>query len=167
MSDLSQVWKRLRTYMRDSWLPENSHQAQMANKVLLTLRKDVKKQKQIDESSDKNLQRQLIDEKLHTIIQEWAQVDNKLNWLISNTDFHTEIYNLLGEESLKVEILQALMGKLINSPQFLPIQLFQRLENFYSRWCQGEFIDAPANENFPQKNSYKFNPVILTWDYVK
>jgi uncharacterized protein YjbI with pentapeptide repeats len=151
MSDLSQAWKRLRTYMQDSWLPENSNQERVTSQVFLILRKNVKKQKQIYKPLDKNLQELVIDEKLHSTLEEWAQVDSKLNWLIGNTDFHTEIYNLLGEESLKVEIIQALMEKLIKSPQFRPVQLFQRLENFYSRWCQGEFIDAPPHQNLPQK----------------
>jgi hypothetical protein len=30
------------------------------------------------------------------------------------------------------------------------VQLFKRLENFYLRWCDGEFIDA-LQDNYPQK----------------
>jgi len=34
--------------------------------------------------------------------------------------------------------------------EFRPVQLFKRLENFYLRWCDGEFIDA-LQDNYPQK----------------
>jgi len=67
-----------------------------------------------------------------------------------------EIYDLLGYGPLTEEIVEYLMG-LLTTPgvageenQFRPVELFQRLENFYLRWCEGEFIDAPP-ENLPQK----------------
>jgi hypothetical protein len=53
-------------------------------------------------------------------------------------------------------IVEYLMG-LLTTPAvageeslFRPVELFERLENFYLRWCEGEFIDAPP-ENLPQK----------------
>ncbi|TAG33091.1 MAG: pentapeptide repeat-containing protein, partial [Oscillatoriales cyanobacterium] len=33
---------------------------------------------------------------------------------------------------------------------FRPVELFERLEDFYLRWCEGEFSDAPP-ESLPQK----------------
>jgi hypothetical protein len=61
-----------------------------------------------------------------------------------------EIYDLLGYGGLTVEIMQNLLVLLNASLEFQPITAFQRLENFYLRWCDGEFIDA-FQENFPQR----------------
>lgn len=36
------------------------------------------------------------------------------------------------------------------------VQLFKRLENFYQRWCQGEFIDT-HEQNLPQKKSLQLH----------
>jgi hypothetical protein len=67
-----------------------------------------------------------------------------------------EIYDLLGYGPLTEEIVEYLMGLLTNpvapgeENQFRPVELFQRLENFYQRWCEGEFIDM-LPESLPQK----------------
>lgn len=42
------------------------------------------------------------------------------------------------------------MGLLTASDEFRPVQLFNRLENFYLHWCEGEFIDV-LQDNHPQK----------------
>jgi hypothetical protein len=71
-----------------------------------------------------------------------------------------EIYDLLGYGGLTPEIVEYLMG-LLTPPaplgkggaregEFRPVELFKRLENFYLRWCDGEFIDA-LQDNYPQK----------------
>jgi hypothetical protein len=71
-----------------------------------------------------------------------------------------EIYDLLGYGGLTPEIVEYLMGLLTppaplakggaRESEFRPVQLFKRLENFYLRWCDGEFIDA-LQDNYPQK----------------
>jgi Pentapeptide repeats (8 copies) len=51
---------------------------------------------------------------------------------------------------LSVEIVDYLMALLVRSPEFKPGELFERLQEFYDCWCEGEFIDAPP-ENLPQR----------------
>jgi uncharacterized protein YjbI with pentapeptide repeats len=73
---------------------------------------------------------------------------------------HWEIYDLLGYGGLTPEIVEYLIALLTTPPilnnegaregEFRPMQLFQRLEDFYLRWCEGEFIDT-AEEPLPQK----------------
>ncbi len=53
-----------------------------------------------------------------------------------------EIYDLLGYGGLTHEIMDYLWGLLADSKEFRPVALFTRLEDFYLRWCDGEFIDA-------------------------
>ena len=99
----------------------------------------------------------LCAERLKESLEEWTEPGKKgrgFNTQDSQMDW--EIYDLLGYGPLTEEIVEYLMG-LLTTPavageasQFRPVELFQRLENFYLRWCEGEFIDAPP-ENLPQK----------------
>jgi len=57
------------------------------------------------------------------------------------------IYDLLGYGALTPEIVEYLMGLLTASNDFSPVQLFDRLSDFYFRWSEGEFIDADVPEN--------------------
>ena len=63
-----------------------------------------------------------------------------------------EIYDLLGYGQLTLEIVEFIIGLLELSPEFSPVELFQRLEDFYLRWCDGFFIDA-IEESLPQKKA--------------
>ncbi|MGK7897625.1 MAG: hypothetical protein AB4372_29425 [Xenococcus sp. (in: cyanobacteria)] len=38
--------------------------------------------------------------------------------------------------------MEYLWGLLATSKEFRSVDLFNRLEDFYERWCDGEFIDA-------------------------
>jgi len=99
----------------------------------------------------------LCAERLKESLEEWTEPGKKgrgFNTQDSQMDW--EIYDLLGYGALTGEIVEYLMG-LLTTPagageesQFRPVELFQRLEGFYLRWCEGEFIDAPP-ENLPQK----------------
>jgi uncharacterized protein YjbI with pentapeptide repeats len=99
----------------------------------------------------------LCAERLKESLEEWTEPGKKgrgFNTQDSQMDW--EIYDLLGYGALTEEIVEYLMG-LLTTPagageesQFRPVELFQRLEGFYLRWCEGEFIDAPP-ENLPQK----------------
>jgi uncharacterized protein YjbI with pentapeptide repeats len=99
----------------------------------------------------------LCAERLKESLEEWTEPGKKgrgFNTQDSQMDW--EIYDLLGYGGLTGEIVEYLMG-LLTTPavageesQFRPVKLFQRLEGFYVRWCEGEFIDAPP-ENLPQK----------------
>ncbi|WP_225895682.1 pentapeptide repeat-containing protein [Dendronalium phyllosphericum] len=64
---------------------------------------------------------------------------------------HQEIYNLLGNGALTSQLVEQVMNLLRQDKTFRPVELFQRLEDFYTRWCRGEFIDAAPKDNLPQK----------------
>ena len=65
---------------------------------------------------------------------------------VSTEVMDRQIYDLLGYGGLTPEIIEylmALLGKsLEKSDELDPVHLFQRLEDFYRRWCDGEFMDA-------------------------
>jgi uncharacterized protein YjbI with pentapeptide repeats len=99
----------------------------------------------------------LCAERLKQSLEEWTEPGKKgrgFNTQDSQMDW--EIYDLLGYGPLTEEIVEYLMG-LLTTPasageenQFRPVDLFQRLEYFYQRWCEGEFIDM-LPESLPQK----------------
>ena len=99
----------------------------------------------------------LCAERLKESLEEWTELRNKskrFNTQESQMDW--EIYDLLGYGALTAEIVEYLMG-LLTTPAvagekslFRPVELFQRLEGFYWRWCEGEFIDM-LPESWPQK----------------
>jgi hypothetical protein len=72
---------------------------------------------------------------------------------VSPAEMDRQIYDLLGYGNLTPEIVEYLMGLLAKSSEFQDVErlcrLFQRLEQFYFRWCDGEFIDAD-DVNLPQ-----------------
>ncbi len=64
-------------------------------------------------------------------------------WTVSDSNsFEEEVYDLLGYGGLTPEIVEYLWGLLTKSDEFRPEKLFQRLSDFYWRWCDGEFIDS-------------------------
>jgi hypothetical protein len=60
-----------------------------------------------------------------------------------------QIYDLLGYGNLTPEIVGYLRGLWAKNSELDLVHLFERLQDFYLRWCDGEFIDAPP-ENLPQ-----------------
>ncbi|MEG5163975.1 pentapeptide repeat-containing protein [Microcoleus sp. AT3-A2] len=99
----------------------------------------------------------LCAERLKESLEEWTEPGKKRReFNTQDSQMEWEIYDLLGYRPLTEEIVGYLMG-LLTTPAvageeslFRPVELFQRLEDFYLRWCEGEFIDAPP-ENLPQK----------------
>ena len=99
----------------------------------------------------------LCAERLKKSLEEWTKPGNKgIEFNTQNSDMDWEIYDLLGYGPLTEEIVEYLMG-LLTTPAvagkeslFRRVKLFKRLEDFYLRWCDGKFIDAPP-ENLPQK----------------
>jgi uncharacterized protein YjbI with pentapeptide repeats len=99
----------------------------------------------------------LCAERLKESLEEWTEPGKKgTGFNTQNSQMDWEIYDLLGYGPLTEEIVEYLMG-LLTTPAlagkeslFRPVELFQRLENFYLRWCQGDFIDMPP-ESLPQK----------------
>ncbi len=94
----------------------------------------------------------LCAKRLQESLEEWVLVDQRSRrrgFLISTEQLGEEIYDLLGYGGLTPEIVTYLMALLKGSDKFQPIELFQRLEEFYLDWCQGEFINAYP-KNLPQ-----------------
>jgi len=99
----------------------------------------------------------LCAERLKESLKEWTKPGKKgRGFNTQDDDMAWEIYDLLGYGPLTEEIVEYLMG-LLTTPaapgeenQFRPVELFQRLEIFYQRWCEGEFIDM-LPESLPQK----------------
>ncbi|MCY7382427.1 MAG: pentapeptide repeat-containing protein [Microcoleus sp. CAN_BIN18] len=99
----------------------------------------------------------LCAERLKESLEEWTEPGKKrTKFSTQDSQMDWEIYDLLGYGGLTGEIVEYLMG-LLTTPavtgeenQFRPVELFQRLEDFYQRWCEGEFIDM-LPESLPQK----------------
>ncbi len=103
------------------------------------------------EFAHKSFSEFLFAQRLKESLEEWTVPGRKIEeFLFKNAQMHWEIYDLLGYGGLTPEIVEYLMGLLTASDEFRPVQLFKRLENFYLRWCDGEFIDA-LPETLPQK----------------
>jgi uncharacterized protein YjbI with pentapeptide repeats len=114
------------------------------------------------EFAHKSFSEFLFAQRLKESLEEWTEPGRKgEEFLVKNAQMHWEIYDLLGYGGLTPEIVAYLMGLLTTPPtplgkwgaredEFRPVQLFKRLENFYLRWCDGEFIDA-LQDNSPQK----------------
>ncbi|GAB4332096.1 MAG: hypothetical protein OHK0047_20020 [Leptolyngbyaceae cyanobacterium] len=87
----------------------------------------------------------LFAERLLEALEGWAKPGMRRHekFLIEDTKLHRELYDLLGYGGLTPEIVNFLTPRLVKqlSDESL-ITLFQRLNDFYDRWCEGEFIDA-------------------------
>ncbi len=93
----------------------------------------------------------LCADRLKESILDWTERSRRRKkFNIQEEQLHWEIYDLLGYGALTPEIVEYLMGLLTASEYFCPVELFERLKDFYFRWCEGEFIDAPP-ENLPQE----------------
>ncbi len=99
----------------------------------------------------------LCAERLKESLEDWTEPGKKrIKFNTQDSQMDWEIYDLLGYGALTAEIVEYLMG-LLTTPAvvgeespFRPVELFQRLEDFYLRWCKGEFIDM-LPESLPQK----------------
>jgi len=102
----------------------------------------------------------LCAERLKESLENWTEPGRKgKGFNLPEEQLHWEIYDLLGYGGLTPEIVEYLMGLLRTTPkgakksEFRPVELFQRLEDFYLRWCEGEFIDDLAGEMLAQKKT--------------
>ncbi len=76
-----------------------------------------------------------------------------------------EIYDLLGYGNLTREIVDYLFGLLGENQGFEPEELFTTLEDFYHKWCEGEYIDVfpeEGKENYPlwKMGKLRQNPIL-------
>lgn len=103
----------------------------------------------------------LFAERLKEAIEDWSKPGDKRRseFYVSDKDLHWEIYDLLGYGGLTPEIVEYLMGLLDRDQQVDWIRLFKRLEDFYIRWCEGEFIDADP-PTLPQQKMLSFRALL-------
>jgi Pentapeptide repeats (8 copies)/NACHT domain len=69
---------------------------------------------------------------------------------IKHNDLEWQIYDLLGSSCLTPDIVNYLREILAASNDWQPLRLFERLNQFWEDWCEGEFIDR-TEDNLPQK----------------
>jgi uncharacterized protein YjbI with pentapeptide repeats len=161
---LSQIWKLLRNYVRGSRLKEMPKTTSLEAKVAVPLGKIIKELDKSVKFAPDNLQDYVWFQKLQKSLEEWTISGNSLTLKpdtlpyenspggdLGDRQRYEEIYDLLGSGALKLEIVEQLMEFLAASKKNCLEMLFQRLEDFYHRWCQGEFIDAAPEYNLPQK----------------
>jgi len=75
--------------------------------------------------------------KLAATVKDWTELGSGNQGVMDE-----QIYDLLGYGGLTPEIVGYLMDLLKTSGEFKSSQLSPRLQDFYTRWCQGEFIDS-------------------------
>ncbi|MBD1853175.1 pentapeptide repeat-containing protein [Cyanobacteria bacterium FACHB-502] len=104
----------------------------------------------------------LCAERLKEALEDWTRPGVKRQeFYISTEKLHWEIYDLLGQPVLTYEIVEYLRVLLFDSPAFQPVTLFERLHDFYERWCEGEFIDAPPAKNLPQEKLGQLKALLI------
>jgi uncharacterized protein YjbI with pentapeptide repeats len=84
--------------------------------------------------------------RLHEALEDWATLMTRRRQsepLVPVETLHWQIFDLLGYGGLTPEMTEYLMVLLNANPEVDTGYLFQRLEDFYQRWCLGQFIDAP------------------------
>ena len=108
----------------------------------------------------------LCAKRLQESIEEWTETSRRRRkWTVDDKELAEQIYDLFGYGGLTPEIVEYLMGLLQQSEEFQPAELFERLEDFYFRWCDGEFIDAKKTilphlkmleleEQLPERETY-------------
>ncbi|MFN6518774.1 MAG: pentapeptide repeat-containing protein [Nostoc sp. CreGUA01] len=164
---LSQVWNLLTNYVKCKRLEEMSKATSVETKAVLPLGKNIKESDKSVKFAQDNLLEYLLCEKLQESLEKWtligsawnSKIDEKtlgrqaagLCFAVSDRQMHQEIYDLLGNSALKPEIVNELMELVVTGKKINLELLFWRLEDFYHRWCQGEFIDATPEDNLPQK----------------
>ncbi|NJL78380.1 MAG: pentapeptide repeat-containing protein [Richelia sp. RM2_1_2] len=136
----------LRTCVRKSWLEELRYRASgETTKILIAVNSDRQQQEKV-EVAKKDFGELTSEEKLQGSLTTWGQTSS-----LDQRQFWEEIYAMFSKITLKPEIVAAVILRFIDSENTNPVILFKRLEDFYCRWCNGEFIDAAPSDNLPQK----------------
>lgn len=92
----------------------------------------------------------LCAERIVTRLTESCAPGRDCEYAVDDGTFCWTLYDLLGFPSLSAGILEQLMFMLSRHPDLETGRLQRRLCDFYWRWSQGEFMDAPP-ENLPQQ----------------
>ncbi|NET48283.1 MAG: NACHT domain-containing protein [Merismopedia sp. SIO2A8] len=102
------------------------------------------------EFAHKSFGEYLFAERLIAAFESWTEVDKRKRFRLDERGLNEQIYDVFGYGGMSQEIVAYLFALLAES-DIDRGQLFNRLHGFYQRWCQSEFLDAPPNENLPQK----------------
>jgi hypothetical protein len=102
------------------------------------------------EFAHKSFGEYLFAERLITAFEAWTEVDRRNRNRLDERALHEQIYDVFGYGGMSQEIV-AYLWELLGESDLDRVRLFNRLHNFYQQWCQSEFLDAPPNENLPQK----------------
>ncbi|MEL7359371.1 MAG: pentapeptide repeat-containing protein [Cyanobacteria bacterium J06560_6] len=94
----------------------------------------------------------LFAERLQVAFEDWTELDMRGRSRMSEADVARRVYDLLGYGALTAEVVEYLKEKLFSSVSSVDslVPLFQRLEQFYDDWCEGNFVDSAPSENWPQ-----------------
>jgi uncharacterized protein YjbI with pentapeptide repeats len=105
------------------------------------------------EFSHKSFGEFLFAERIKEAIIDWSSVSKDHRGkekTIQQSDLEWQIYDLLGSGCLTPDIVDYLREMLATSKDWQPLRLFERLNQFWEEWCDGEFIDR-TEDNLPQK----------------
>ena len=95
----------------------------------------------------------LFAERIAEVFADWSSVTKTRKGeedQIKQNDLEWQIYDLFGYGCLTPDIVDYLREMLVNSNDWQPLRLFDRLNSFWESWCDGEFIDR-LPDNLPQK----------------
>jgi hypothetical protein len=92
----------------------------------------------------------LCAERIVKSLIDWCQPGRNREYDIQDAEFCWQVYDLLGCHVLTPEIVEYVTALLTKHEDTHLDLLHKRLYDFYWRWSDGEFIDAPP-ENLPQQ----------------
>ncbi len=145
---LRQLWK---IFLGQSWLEGMLNTVSGETKTILISGKTNKLPPQQVEYKENDLSSLSFEEKLQASLMAWAQTSSGFISKIDEQKFYEQIYANLGNIALKPEIVESVIIRLKKTELTNLVNLFRKLEDFYRRWCNGEFIDAAPENNLPQK----------------
>ncbi|MFN6472566.1 MAG: NACHT domain-containing protein [Nostoc sp. SerVER01] len=108
----------------------------------------------------------LCAQKIIESLKKWVRLDlesRRERFVIDDDKLSEEIYDLLGYGGLTSEIVEYLITLLDSEEQFNYLKLFERLGDFYERWCRGEFISG-CPKNLPLNQMQKFQTEKISLD---
>jgi hypothetical protein len=99
----------------------------------------------------------LCAKRIHQSMTNWVKWNDEINYYqTTDRQFAEEIYDVFGYGNLTPDITKYLFGLLEKKDDFIIINLFKRLEYFYSKWCKDEFINT-SETTFSQKKMRQLN----------
>ncbi len=105
----------------------------------------------------------LCAERIVKSLIDWCQPGRNREYDIQDAEFCWGVYDLLGCHVLTPEIVEYVTALLTKHEDVRLDLLHRRLYDFYWRWGDGEFIDAPP-ENLPQQKMRRLREQMLDRD---